>query len=81
MSKGKKEKEHRRKVEKRNEKIKQERKKFEKSQQEFLMKLIEDEKQRGLFNSPVMPFTSPIPGVEGPSLGMPNLGIPNGPQI
>jgi hypothetical protein len=81
MSKGKKEKEHRRKVEKRNEKIRQERKKLEKSQQEFLMKLIEEEKQRGLFNSPVMPFGNTIPGIEGPNLGMPNLGIPNGPQI
>jgi hypothetical protein len=77
MSKGIKAKEHRKKVEKRNERIRQERKKADKSRQEFLMKLIEEEKQRGLFNSPVMP----IPGSDAGFIGMPNLGIPNGPQI
>lgn len=84
MSKGKKVKEHRKRVAKRNEQLKQQKRKIEKAQQEFLMKLIEAEKQKGLFNAPVMPvpgLDTTIPGFEGSSLGMPNLGIPNGPQI
>jgi hypothetical protein len=64
---GKNAKEHRKRVAKRNEQIKQQKRKMEKAQQEFLMKLIEAEKQKGSFNSPVMP----MPGFEGPNLGMP----------
>jgi len=74
---GKRTKEHRKKVAKRNEQIKQHQRKVEKYQKEFLMQLIEQEKQKGLFNAPVMP----MPGIDAPTLGMPNLGIPNGPQI
>ena len=75
MSKGKKAKEHRKKVAKRNEQIKQQQRKIEKAQKEFLMQLIEQEKQNGLFNSPVMPLPN-LPLTEAPT-----LGIPNGPQI
>jgi hypothetical protein len=74
---GKKTKEHRKKIAKRNEQIKQQQKIMEKSQKDFLMQLIEMEKQKGLFDAPVMP----MPGSDIPTLGIPNLGIPNGPQI
>lgn len=78
---GKKAKEHRKKVAKRNEQINQQRKKYEKQQKEFLMNLIESEKQKGAFNSPVMP----MPGFEGPNLGLQSDNspfiMPVGPQI
>lgn len=74
---GKLKKEHRRKIAKRNEKINQQKKKMQKAQQDFLMKLIEQEKQKGMFNNPVMP----LPTFDIPSLG--NTQEPNtiGPQI
>ena len=53
---GKKEKEHRKKVAKRNERIKQEQKKNEKIGFEFLKRLIESEKMKGLFNNEVQPL-------------------------
>lgn len=63
---GKKAKEHRKKVAKRNEAIKNEQKKFEKKQQERLMELIEREKQMGAFNNnPNIPSMD-IPGLQGP---------------
>lgn len=73
---GKKEKEHRKKVAKRNEQINQQKRKMEKIHKENLMKLIEMEKQKGMFNAPV----TNIPGFEGPSLGSINPPI-SGPQI
>jgi hypothetical protein len=72
---GKKAKEHRKKIAKRNEQIKQQQRKVEKAQKEFLMQLIEQEKQKGLFNSPVMSLPN-LPLVESST-----LEIPNGPQI
>ena len=74
---GKRTKEHRKKVAKRNEQIKQQKRKMEKAQHDFLMQLIEAEKQKGQFNSPVMP----MPGFEGPTLGVPSAPIVSGPQI
>lgn len=49
---GKKAKEHRKKVAKRNAEIKAIQNKFEKSRQEQLMELIQKEKAAGAFNSP-----------------------------
>ena len=73
---GKRAKEHRKKVAKRNEQISQQKKKIEKIQRDFLMKLIEKEKQSGAFNSPTLP---------PPTFGVPDsdntLGLPTGPQI
>jgi len=70
---GKKAKEHRKRVAKRNERIALEKKKIEKFQSEFLMRLIEAEKQKGAFNTPVMP----MPGFDGPTnLFGPSLGLP-----
>ena len=70
---GKNKKEHRKKVSKRNEDIKRQKNKLEKSQRDFLMKIIEAEKQKGLFdNNKTMPgFDAPIslPTIEsGPKI-------------
>jgi hypothetical protein len=79
---GKKAKEHRKKIAQRNEQIKIQEKKMRKAQQDFLMQMIEREKQAGQFNSPVMPLPGGILP-EGPMVGnIPGpLGIPTGPQI
>ena len=53
MAKSKTKKDHKKRVAKRNNIIQQERKKYEKVQKEFLMKLIDEEKQKGLFNNPI----------------------------
>ncbi|NBO22730.1 hypothetical protein EBU94_05250 [bacterium] len=82
---GKKEKEHRKKVAKRNERLALERKKFEKQQRNFLMELIEKEKAAGKFdNNPTIPFN--LTGDISPILGQPLSVSPDtigpvGPQI
>lgn len=72
---GKKVKEHRKKVAKRNAKIKQSQEKFQKMQKEMLMKLIEQEKQKGMFdNTPSVPsIPSLVPNIN-PNLDGPNFG-------
>ena len=65
---GKKAKEHRKKVAKRNETIKNEQRKFQKQQHERLMELIEREKQMGSFNNTPNAPTIDIPGLQGPML-------------
>jgi hypothetical protein len=61
---GKKAKEHRKKVAKRNAKITLERKSHEKVAMDMLMKMIQKEKQSGAFDSPVQP----LPNFEGPTI-------------
>jgi hypothetical protein len=60
---GKKAKDHRKKVAKRNEVINLEKKKIQKKQEEYLKKIIEQEKNSGKFDN-----IPPIPGVSGPLL-------------
>ncbi len=81
---GKKAKEHRKKVAKRNAKLNEEKKKYQKNAMDFLMKLIGKEKEKGLFDGPVQPIpnsnevlTTEQP-TEAPSTDTP---IFNGPQI
>jgi hypothetical protein len=69
---GKKTKEHKKKVSKRNDRIKQERNRMDKIQKDFLMQLINMEKEKGAFNSPVQPMSG---------FDVPNLSDFNGPQI
>lgn len=70
---GKRAKEHRKKVAKRNEEVKASQIRVKKAQQEFFKQLIERERAAGAFeNNPQMP----IPGVNGPSI---DLGV--GPMI
>lgn len=70
MPKSKQRKNHKQKVQARNQKISQEKRKYEKAQREMLMKLIEQEKQNGMFNNlpqinPEMPIDTQI---EGPAI-------------
>lgn len=53
---GKKAKEHRKKVAKRNELINEKKKNQQKNAMDFLMKMIKKEKERGAFDGPVMPI-------------------------
>ena len=83
MAKVRSKKEHKKRVAKRNNVMQQDKKKVQKEQKEFLMKLIEEEKQRGLFNS--QPSDSILPNPTLPTIGLPltdgpSLGI-SGPMI
>jgi hypothetical protein len=60
---GKKDKEHRKKVASRNARIKQEQEKYRKMQKEMLMKLIEEEKKKGMFDN-----IPQIPSMDGPTI-------------
>jgi hypothetical protein len=78
---GKRAKEHRKKVEKRNRIIADERKRMEKAQKEFF-DMIQEENKKGMFNSPTMP----LPTLDGPLMintgGLSiNPTIMNGPKI
>jgi hypothetical protein len=79
---GKRDKEHKKKVAKRNERLSMERKKFEKQQRNFFMELIEREKAAGKFdNNQTIPFN--LTGDVLPILGQPLSISPDtiGPQI
>jgi hypothetical protein len=74
---GKAAKEHRKRVEARNNKIKQDKSRAQKMQREFIMNLIKQEQEKGLFenNQDVDPIVSPIDAIqtdstqiEGPSI-------------
>jgi hypothetical protein len=73
---GKHEKEHRKKVAKRNEQIKLQQMKMKKAQDEFLKKIIENENKQGKFdNNPVVVG----PTIQG--LNAPILDLNQGPKI
>lgn len=82
MAKSKTKKEHKKRVAKRNNILNQERKRVEKAQKEFLMKLIQEEKEKGLFNNLT---ESKLPEPTLPNLGSPILDSPilnvEGPKI
>lgn len=68
---GKAAKEHRRKVQARNARLKQEKTKVEKIKRDFIMNLIKQEQEKGMFeNNPVLPNIGPSidPSLEGPSI-------------
>jgi hypothetical protein len=66
MPKSRNRKNHKKKVEARNERISQEKKRREKSQREFIMNLIKQEQERGLFEN--NPSLSPSL-IDGPVIG------------
>lgn len=66
---GKKAKEHRKRVAKRNQRIADEKKRFEKMAMKFLNTIIDKENAEGKFNNPVQP----LPAFDGSG---PNLGLP-----
>jgi len=64
---GKKEKEHRKKVEARNNRLKQDKLKNDKIKREFFMDLIKKEKEMGMFdNTPSIKSEGPI--IDGPTI-------------
>jgi hypothetical protein len=66
---GKAKKEHRKKVQARNEKINQEKKKVEKIKREWIKNLIEEERKKGLFeNNPDGNKTSNTDILDGPTI-------------
>jgi hypothetical protein len=72
---GKAAKEHRRKVEARNNKLKQEKSKVQKLQREFIMNMIKQEQEKGMFeNTPTINSINPVDvpqidtTIEGPSI-------------
>lgn len=72
MAKSKHRKNHKAKVNARNEKINQQKKKIEKLQKEFLMNIIKKEQEKGLFdnNKTIEPLVdnAPVIEIEGPSI-------------
>lgn len=69
---GKAAKEHRKKVQARNARLKQQKAKVEKMQREFIMNLIKQEQQKGMFdsNTTIEPIDGPTidTTLEGPSI-------------
>jgi hypothetical protein len=80
MGKVRTKKEHKKRIAKRNNILNQERKRFEKEQKNFILKLIEEEKNKGLFdNQPNI--TDQLPPIDIPILNQPDFGLFNGPKI
>ena len=71
---GKAAKEHRKKVQARNAKLKQENRKREKFQREFIMNLIKQEQEKGMFENNLNLEGGPV--LDGPILDGPTLDIP-----
>lgn len=74
MPKTKHRKDHKKKVAARNERLKQEKSRYQKMQREMIMNMIEQERQKGLFdNTPQIPsIPSVIPNdtnLDGPNFG------------
>jgi hypothetical protein len=80
MAKVRTKKEHKKRVAKRNNILNQERKKVEKAQKEFLMKLIQEEKEKGLFNNKPEEIKLPEPTIGIPLTDLNPVGF-EGPKI
>lgn len=80
MAKVRTKKEHKKRVAKRNNILNQERKRFEKEHKNLLMRLIEEEKNKGMFENLPNQFDQ-IPSVETNILNQPDFGLVNGPKI
>ena len=73
MPKSKNRKDHKKKVAARNQKINDNKKRMEKAKREFIMNLIKQEQEKGLFenNPTIEPITPDLPSIdtiEGPSI-------------
>lgn len=77
---GKKAKEHRKKVAKRNAKLNEQKKSHQKKAMDYLMKLIRKEKEKGMFDGPVQPSVSSQTDVPNPTPTVTTTDY-NGPQI
>jgi hypothetical protein len=63
---GKAAKEHRKKVQARNNRIKQQKEKVQKMQKDFIMNLIKQEQEKGMFDN--NPIVNPTPGLNAPTI-------------
>jgi len=77
MATSKHRKNHKKKLKLRQDKIKQEKSKMQKMQREFIMNLIKQEQEKGLFNN-TQPIDGPV--TEGPIISDSSINI-EGPQI
>ena len=77
MAKSKQRKDHKKKIAKRREQMKQERTRYQKMQHEMLMKLIEQERLKGMYTNtpeiPQIPQLTPNLPLEGPSIEGPSI--------
>ena len=80
MSKVRTKKDHKKRVAKRNNILSQERKRYEKAQKDFLMKLIQEEKEKGLFDNKLEEIKLPDPIIGLPVTDVSSLGV-EGPRI
>jgi hypothetical protein len=80
MGKVRTKKEHKKRVAKRNNILNQERKRFEKEQKNFILKLIEEEKNKGLFDNVPDPYKQ-LASSDAPVFNQPEVGLFNGPKI
>lgn len=80
MGKVRTKKEHKKRVAKRNNILNQERKRFEKEQKNFILKLIEEEKNKGLFDNQPISYEQ-VPSTDVTSFNQPEVGLFNGPKI
>jgi ABC-type Fe3+-citrate transport system substrate-binding protein len=75
-------KEHKKRVARRKNIMNQEKKRFEKAQKDYLMKLINEEKEKGLFNNTIdQSFTNQLPTMGLPNKSGLDLGHLEGPKI
>jgi hypothetical protein len=75
-------KEHKKRVARRRNILNQEKKRFEKAQKEYIKQLINEEKQKGLFNNPIEPsLTDQLPTIGLPNKNGLDLGNLEGPKI
>jgi hypothetical protein len=68
MGKSKHRKDHKKKSAARTERLKVEKRKQEKAQREFIMKLIDQERQKGLFEN--LPQIDPVTSIENPQIDL-----------
>ena len=78
MPKSKHRKNHKQKVQARNQRIKEQKNRVNKMQKEFIMNLIKQEQEKGLFqnNTTIDPVTGPVidgPLVDGPVIDGPSI--------
>jgi hypothetical protein len=76
MPKSKNRKDHKKRVQARNQRISQEKRMLEKKQREMIMQLIEQEKQKGMFEN--LPQINPTPQI---NIDGPKLDLSSGPTI
>ena len=81
MAKVRTKKEHKKRVAKRNNILNQQRKQFEKAHKNLIMKMIEDEKNRGMFDGNVTNIQGDVSTNDPIMVNDQTLGLASGPRI